>query len=202
MKKQIIAVDIDDVIALGTESLRLQVNKRLGTNLQPKHYAIPGEYWGYYDRVWQLNGLADRISLEDLNPQMLVDQSHVPPHAQALSALRTLAKRFDLVVVTARNTDWERATKVWIDKNFPGIFSGIYYAGRPDGPKTKGDVCVDLGASWLIDDNIDHAHTAIDHGVQVLLFGEYGWHIGREVHKNVVRCKDWQAVLEYFDGRS
>lgn len=201
MHKPTIAIDIDDVLAQGTESLRLQVNQRLGVNLTPEHYRIPGSYRRYYETVWKEHGILERIDWEELNSQMLIDQSHVPVVPKAAATLRKLKRTYDLVVITARETTWEAATRDWVEAQFPGIFSTVHFAGRHDGTtKPKGELCVELGAAWLIDDNVEHAHTALERGIQVLLFGSYGWHKNIEIHKDVVRCKDWTAVLEYFDG--
>lgn len=200
MGKAIIAIDIDDVLAKGTESLRREVNRRLGVDLQPEHYSIPGEYWGYYERVWQENGLGGRITMEELNPQMVEDQSHVPPFDEARVVLRKLLQRYRLVVVTARNPDWRPATERWLQGHFSDVFEGIYFAGNHSSVQTKGELCMELGAEWLIDDNIGHAHTALECGINVVLFGDYGWHKGLEVHEDVARCKDWAAVGKYFDG--
>lgn len=202
MKQPTIAIDIDDVLAQGTESIRLQVNKLLGINLQPEHYAIPGDYWRYYERVWTEHGIANKVDWSVLDAQMVIDQSHMPAFPEARRVLGELAKKYKLVVVTARNISWEAATKVWLDTQFPGVFSGVFFAGRLDSPKSKGEICAELGVSWLIDDNVDHAHTAVEQGVKVILFGDYGWHKGREIHETVVRCKDWQDVSDYLYGRN
>jgi hypothetical protein len=63
---------------------------------------------------------------------------------------------------------------------------------------TKGQICKKLGASYLIDDNVGHCEKAIEEGVSAVLFGEYGWH--GDAPDKLVRCKDWPAVLEYFDS--
>jgi 5'(3')-deoxyribonucleotidase len=202
MPKPIIAVDIDDVLAQGTESLRVEVNERLGVSLTTKHYSVPGEYWGYYERVWEKNGLSGLISMEELNPRMVEDQSHIPPFKQAHEVLRKLAMRFQLVVVTARKAEWERATRYWLEVHFPHTFTNIYFAGRRTEKQTKGDLCKELGAEWLIDDNVLHAQSALDCGTKVILFGNYGWHQKVNIHNDIIRCKDWDEVNEYFDGIS
>ncbi len=198
-KKPIIAVDIDDVLAQGTESLRLEVNRRLGVNLEPKHYAVPGEYWGYYEAVWQQHGLQGRISMEELNPQMIKDQSHVPSFTEAYPVLARLKQDYDLVVVTARIPAFEEATHRWLKLHFADMFQGIYFAGHHNHAKNKGELCKELGVDWLIDDNIDHAHSALEKGIKVVLFGQYGWHIGKKVDEAVVRCNDWPAIGVMFD---
>ena len=36
----------------------------------------------------------------------------------------------------------------------------------------------------------------------VLLFGDYIWSRGVELKKNMVKVKDWQEVLEYFNAKA
>jgi 5'(3')-deoxyribonucleotidase len=200
-KKQIIAVDIDDVLAQGTESLRLEVNKRLGVHLLPEHYQVPGPYWGYYEQVWETHGLADRITMAELNPQMEQDQSHVPAVEGARDALLKLKSHYELVVVTSRESSWQAATTSWLDVQFPQTFSQVLFTNGRAGlkQKNKGQICKEISATWLIDDNVEHAKTALAEGVRVVLFGDYGWH--QDVPEDIVACKDWNAVVEYFDGR-
>jgi len=201
MNRQIIAIDLDDVLADSTESLRLLVNERAGSELTKKHYKVNGEYWGYYERVWQTHGLEDKVSFEQLNSEMVDDQSHVPLLPGASFAVGELSKRFDLVVVTSRNPDWESATNKWLKSQFGNIFTGVHFADsrKASERKTKGELCREVGAKWLIDDHPAHCLSAAKEGVQGMLFGEYGWHDG--VPEGVISCKDWPEVAEYFNGK-
>jgi 5'(3')-deoxyribonucleotidase len=200
-KKQIIAVDVDDVLADTTEFWRLEVNRRAGISLEPEHWRVPGEYSGYYERLWQSHGVAELISIEDIDAIMKADQSKVPVMAEAKRILHKLAKSYNLVVVTARNTDQKESTWKWLDAVFPGIFSEIYfnYDEKTEVKRTKGEVCADIGASWLIDDHPGHCRDAMDKGVGAILYGTYGWHV--EVPERVVRCKTWKDVEKYFDAK-
>jgi 5'(3')-deoxyribonucleotidase len=199
MKKPIIAIDIDDVLADSTESVRLLVNKKLSINLQPEHYKVPGDYWGYYEGVWASHGLSEQISLERLDTDMTADQSHITPSAGADKVLKRLAKDFELVITTSRNDDWEKATLIWLENHFPGVFSRVIFTDsfHNPGQKTKGEVCREIGAAWLVDDNVGHAQTALEQGVKVVLFGEYGWH--HQVPKDIPRCKSWAELGDYFE---
>ena len=92
MTKKIIAVDIDDVIADSTEAYRLMINKRMSVNLKPEHYMVQGPYWQYSEQVWSSNGLdVTKIPLEELEGQMISDQSHILPKDGAQKALAQLA---------------------------------------------------------------------------------------------------------------
>lgn len=201
MKKPIIAVDIDDVLANSTESLRQEVNKRLGVELSPEDYLTPGDYNAYYENVWRAHGLEGRLTMDELDPQMKADQSHVLPHLHAADVLEQLKSKYEFIIVTGRSSNWREATERWLDKYFSDIFSKVLFGDGYEGlrHKSKGELCAENGAAWLIDDNVEHARSARDKGVKVILFGQYGWH--HKAPAEMTRCKDWAAVLEYFDER-
>lgn len=202
MFKPIIAIDIDDVLANSTDALRRVVNKRLRVDLLPEHYKIPGDYWNHYETVWQVHGLEDKISLADIEPMMVKNQNHVLPHNDAYRTLKKLSKQYELIIVTSRPPSWRSATERWLGDNFPGLFDKILFTrGDEDsGHKSKGLLCAEHKASWLIDDNVQHAQSALDEGIDVVLFGDYGWH--HKVPKHIYRCKDWSEVLRYFNGKN
>jgi FMN phosphatase YigB (HAD superfamily) len=121
----------------------------------------------------------------------------------AVEALASLRKRLELVIVTSRDERSIGHTHIWLDKHFPGIFRGVEFVALwSKGEKvSKALVCQQLGARYLVDDNADHCRLAAECGTQALLFGDTGWNRRAELSACMVRCKDWPAVLEYFDGR-
>lgn len=202
MNRQLIAVDIDDVIADSTESVRLLANERTGSNLKKDHYRIPGEYWDYYERVWRQHDLHDKVSLQELGQEMVVDQLHVPLLAGAEYGVSILLERHEVILMTSRDPAWEAATTKWIKHHFGNRCPKIYFARnhKDVSEKTKGELCKDLGVNWLIDDNVEHCLSALKVGVGAILFGEYGWHKDRP--KELEHCKDWPTVIEFFDGKA
>jgi 5'(3')-deoxyribonucleotidase len=201
MSKPKIAIDLDDVLADSTEAYRLQVNQRTGADLTAAHYKVPGEYHRYYHRVWKQHGIFDRVPVDELDREMAADQSHIPASDGALETLRYLGARYELVVMTARKPDWQPATRRWIAERYPDIFSEIVFAGSQHNEvqESKGEACARVGAAYLIDDNFDHAGAAIHKGIQVIVFGDYGWHF--KLPPSVTRCRTWREVKEYFDGQ-
>lgn len=197
MKKGKIAIDIDDVLADSTESLRLLVNKRLSMSLPKSAYRVPGRYWGYYERVWSEHGIAGQLDFKALNQEMEIDQSHVPVMANAQYAVHELVKDFHIVFVTSRDASWEKATKRWLHEQFGDENVEVYFceSHKNEAAKSKGEICKDLGADLLIDDNPSHCQSATDEGIATILFGEYGWH--QDAEEDAVRCKDWPSVVEY-----
>ncbi len=201
MSKKIIAVDIDDVIADSTDALRLLVNTKLGINLEEHHYRVPGEYWGYYEQVWEQHNVHHKISYEELERGMSTDQSHVVLKQGAADVLAKLSQDFEIVLVTSRDKETALATARWIEENLGVIHKGLHVLGNHKTkakPLSKGEVCREIGASWLIDDNPEHCLSAIDHGVKAILFGNYGWH--HSAPKHLTLCRDWQSVEEYFSA--
>ena len=197
-KKPIVTFDIDDVLAASTEAIRLFVNAHTGAELRPEDYKVPGPYWDYHPQVWEQHGL--KMTQADLEAALPHDPSIIQPYEGALEALETLAERFTLAAVSARSGIWEKAAREWLALHFGDLFEIVHFAGGTDGShtETKGEMCVALGAKWHVDDHLDHCVDALAHGVQPILFGEYGWQSGK-VPSGVVRCKDWPAVLDYFD---
>jgi len=198
--KQIIAIDIDDTIADSTESLRRRVNELHDLSITSEDYRAPDDYLYYYERLWKKHGLD--LTLEDLEGEMELSQGHIPLTAGAGVALTELSKRFKIILITARNASWEKATKEWLHTHFADTVVEVHFSESPrysTGKKSKGELCRELGVSWLIDDNPGHCQSAVDEGVEAILFGEFGWHHNAPDH--LTRCKDWPAVLDYFGGK-
>lgn len=202
MSKPIIAFDLDDVLADSTEFWRTEVNKRTGAKLSKQHYKIKGSYSSYYEEVWQIHGIDHLIKTDDLDDQMIRDQSEVFVSTEAIEVLGELAKDYDLAIVSARTAQQSAETMKWLAANYGDIFSHVRLADGPIGinKKNKGEICKEIGASWLVDDHVDHCIAAQNNGLTGILFGEYGWQ--HTAPKELTRCKNWATVLEYFDGKN
>lgn len=133
------------------------------------------------------------------------DHAHIEPLEQARDALITLSERFDMVIVTARHPQFETNTSSWLQRHLDGFFSSlshIGYAPLMEKPVKKVDVCRELGAMALIDDSVGHVSECAEAGIDGILFGDYPWNQTNELPAGVIRCKNWPAVLEYFNERN
>lgn len=200
MKKPIIAVDIDDVLADSTESVRLAINKLFNLNLERHHYQIPGEYWGYYEYVWQQHGI--EMTLAKLDTWHEANRLHVPAYTGAKPALTELSKTYEIVTVTARHPEHYDMTQEWLAREFGGVIRETIFVGKISGDrkKSKGLVCKELGVTWLLDDHVEHTNSAHAEGVNAVLFGQYGWQ--QNIPDHTVRCLDWPSVMEHLRERS
>lgn len=200
MVRELITVDIDDVVADTTEAFRLVVNEHTGADLTTEDYRVPNpSYSRYYEQVWEDHGLA--VDYAEVSAPMQIDQAHVALVAGAKQAIEKLAARYRIALITGRSASWEAATRHYISAKFEGLEADIHFAKRREGI-SKGQICRQLGASWHIDDNPADCQSVLDESksTEAILFGEYGWH--QDVSGGFIRCKNWLEVMEYFDGRN
>ena len=202
-KRQVIAVDLDDVLAVNIPAFVEFSNKRWGMNLTIEDYE---EDWM---KTWQ-------VGIKELHQRTKVIQEdfwHTLEHSEeALPILKKLAQSYKLVIATSRRRSIGEATRHWIDNYFTGIFEEIHHAGIFDvddpfeyaeaSKKTKARLCQEIGAEYLIDDHPKHCIGANSVGVKPLLFGDYPWNRGLEPPEGIVRVKDWAEVGDYFAKRA
>ena len=197
MSKPIIAVDIDDVLAVHAEAMVAYSNLTFGTSLTLDDYS---EHWS---QMWQIDHEeTSRRSDEYHNTD---DMKYYKHHEDAVGVLKRLAKDYKLIIVTARRKQVTELTKAWIEKHFKGVFEAIYHASIWDTTitsdsftATKADLCHELGVSYLIDDQSKHCNAVQEKGIQAIMFGDYPWNRQDLVHPYVVKCPNWQAVENYF----
>lgn len=203
-QRRTIAIDIDDVLASTTDALRIWSNDRSGSSLAPEHFMDAGEYWGYYERVWEQHGIGHILKYDDFHADVVRDEVVIPLLPSAEFAIHELTKTYNIILITSRSEDLEAVTKRWIDSHFGAHNIEIYFAKNHryhynQATKSKGQLCKELGASLLVDDSVQHCESALSEGIEAILFGEYGWQ--KPFPVGLKRCQDWPAVLEYLNGR-
>jgi len=199
MAKQLIATDIDDVLAANAEGFVAFSNQQWGMNLRPEDYS---EQWA---KVWQVDvAEVDRRSKIFHESQVVATYRHLP---DGVAALERLKQDYDIVAVTSRQLTIRDSTRDWLDKYYGGIFDDVVFAGIFDGAfaddlhlRTKADVFRRLKPAYVIDDQLKHCAAAADLGIKTVLFGDYPWNQVDELPPGVTRCRDWAAVEEYFDA--
>lgn len=169
--KQTIAIDCDDVIANINDAVRLFVNETYGLAHTPEEYRVTGEYKRYWERIW---GVADH------------------EHSD----------RFDHFVASGRMAHLEPIEGA-LEANAPRLFDDVTFMhlwDEGDTKATKAQICKELKATHLIDDNYDHCKLAAEAGVRALVFGDYGWNRDRPLMAGMQRVNSWHEVLDYFNG--
>ncbi len=194
MKKLVIAVDCDDVLADNATGFVEFSNSMWGTRLSQEDY---DEHWA---KVWQVdNDETERRAREFHNSSVF---STYKPVDQALPSLRRLARNHQLCIVTSRRTEVRDDTVARIHEHYPGIFvyDAIYFAGiwdtitRDSINKDKSGIVASINADVLVDDQMKHCIAVAKSGRQAILFGDYTWNQAKVLQQGVVRCIDWLAV--------
>lgn len=196
-----IAVDIDDVILAEAAYIIRFSNDHWGHNLQDEDYIEDwASMWGVSDpdelerRIAGLHRPGVQTSYD------LIDGAE--------EVLRWLTNSYRLVILSSRRGSVQQETLDWADRRLPGIFEKSFFTGFWDNGGsdnhllTKGKMAKEIGAAYLIDDQPKHCIAAAQEGLVGVLFGDYGVSRNIDVPADVVRCKDWAAVKEYFDGIS
>lgn len=191
--RTVIAVDIDDVLFPFVDGIAEYHNSRKGTNL------TVDDFFSYnFADVWG----GDVAETEETVQAFLgLNHLHLQPVDGAKEALTRLSQDFDVVLVTARNQVFEEETATWLHHHLPALFSHVIFAGNPhDGLpfRPKGIICQELGARLLIDDHPTNLLSAVEHGIEGILFGTKAWSVQPEASTNITACADWDAVLEYI----
>lgn len=194
MPKPIIAVDIDDVLFPFMPEIIKHYNELKAANLKPEdfHSYHLIEVWGGTED--EATAFVRRVHQSD----MLL----IPPIAGAKEVLDYLASRYELHIVTSRPVLVETQTKAWLNHYFPDMFKRIDLIGNHyDGvaTHTKAEVCEEIGAAYLIDDQPRYIEECAQEGITGVLFGNYAWNKQFKLPSNVTRCLDWPAVRAFFE---
>jgi uncharacterized HAD superfamily protein len=130
---------------------------------------------------------------------------------EAKPVLEKLTTRYKLILVTSRSKELYKDTLEWIDTYFKNIFSDLHLSGIYDDTQrgyfekintSKSQILKQIGVDYLIDDYPKHCIPAAEAGLKTVLFGDYPWNKDARITNNMVRARNWQEVLEYFENES
>lgn len=196
MKKPVIAVDLDDVLSAGAQGFVDFSNKRWGTNLSVDDFT---ERWA---EIWGVDLEEEKRRANDIYESRIIKEYLRLDKSKAV--LDKLSKDYKLVVLTSRVKRMEKDTLDWLDKHFGKTFEEVHFSGFYDNLTskshlyTKAEISREIGADYLIDDQLKHCFAAAEAGLQALLFGDYNWNQANKLPPGVTRAKDWQEVGDYF----
>lgn len=197
MKRQTIAIDVDDVIHNTAQILIDYSNATHGTSVVIDQY-----HTSDYEKTW--NSPDRETTLSRVNTYFTTDDYLIqPPSPDVVAILQQLSVYHELHVITGRPSFTKTNTLKWLDAFLPDIFTSVTltdHLSLTGATLSKGIICQEIDADILIDDHPDHILTAARGGVTPLLFGNYPWNRNaKNLPTSVVRVRDWAAVARYFD---
>jgi len=186
-----IAVDLDDVLFDFVGYFFQWHNEQYGTALRPED--IAGK------KIWETwGGTAEEASERVPRFYHEVGMLELEPIDGAVMALEQLNTRYKMTVISARDSSTRRITQAWIDKYLPDVFDEIVLGiGDPMArgrPMTKAELCKQVGAKLLIDDQLVNARHVAAAGIDALLFGDYPWNQAASLPPGIKRVQDWPHV--------
>jgi 5'(3')-deoxyribonucleotidase len=193
--KPVIAVDIDEVVFPMVDDLIAYIEKEHSVRITPEEF-----------KTYRLEDIWPGGPVEGANVFQAYASQYgieVAPIKGAAEALGKLSLKHDIIVMTSRDIVAEEKTRNWLGRHFPEVFKNVHMLGNKYDSVTyreKAEVCKELGVYCLIDDSLRPVLETNDAGVKALLFGDYSWNQAEKLPDGVTRVKNWQEVLEYFDG--
>ena len=190
-----IGVDLDDVLSKTTAAYIKFHNDTYGTNLKIEDKQKYG--W------WELFG-ETREEYEKIVNKFYTTHyfTEAKPIEEAIDVLKNIKGDDKLYVITARGENIKEITEKWIEKNFPGIFSKIYYTNQFEvgGKKTtKAAICNVLDVDVFIDDGLDFALDCASPNREVLLLN-YPWNQTKKLPAGITRVYSWGEIGKIIDN--
>ena len=117
----------------------------------------------------------------------------------AIEVIEKLNKKHEIIIVTSRTKAKEEKTRKWI-KRFINCAEEIFFIRKnySEKPKTKAEICKEINADILIEDNLTYAKSCAENGIKVLLFN-YPWNQARRLHPLIKRVRSWKEVLKVIE---
>mmetsp|Transcript_2696 Transcript_2696/g.3072 ORF Transcript_2696/g.3072 Transcript_2696/m.3072 type:complete len:314 (+) Transcript_2696:134-1075(+) len=192
-----VAVDVDEVLARFLLTLNKFCAEEYGMSYDVSDYSV-------YDfkTIWECSQTASNEMVHKFFESQYF-ANEIPPIPGALASLERLKSTCELVVVTSRQHVIQQPTLDWLDMHFPDVFSDVHFGNHyalHGTSRKKSEICRELGADVLIDDNPGYAMDCAEAGIEVLLFDwglQYPWsktEEGGPLHPLITRVSDWHAV--------
>jgi len=191
-----VAVDVDEVLGRFVHSLNMFCLEKYGMNYVVEDYHV-------YDfaRVWACSQDESNQKVHEFfKSAHFRDGIEVIPGS--FDSLRRLKQQHEIMVVTSRQHVIEQPTIEWLDRHFPDIFDAVHFGNHfalEGSSRKKSEICKEIGAHVLIDDNPWYALECAAAGIHVLLYdwkNGYPWSKTEDgpQHANITRVRDWEEV--------
>lgn len=196
-----VAVDVDEVLAGFVPALLRFHNERYGTSFEMSD--VHSYHFSDVDGFGTEAEVAAKI-------QEFFASAHfadMPVVEGARAVLERHRADVNFYIVTSRQHSIERQTLAWLQRHYPGLFCGVLFGnhyGTSGAKRSKEDMCAEVGADMLVDDNIRYITgcAAARPGMRCVLLdvgGAYAWSRGdgngdASFPPNAVRVLGWAAV--------
>lgn len=193
-----IGIDLDEVVGDTMNAIVAFHNEKYGTTLRKR------EFSSY--RFWEIWGGTRDEAIRKMYDFFETDHfKNINPVFGSLHALEWLKKDgHKIFLITGRQNHIIKKTEEWIERNFPGVFDGLYFANSYNltvAPRKKSDLCKELGITLLVEGDMDYVKECSEAGLATLLFDQ-PWNQG-DLPPNTKRVFSWdEIVAEISKGKN
>jgi len=188
----IIAIDIDEVLSDTLNHVLEGYNESRNTSFKRE------DFINYHYEVILSN---DKESPKDIWDNFIRTKGHeIKPIEGAVEAVKKLALKHDLLILTSRSGEYAEITKNWLLNNF-NIPIRIIYTNNFFGEShtKKSDFCSDEGVDIVIEDQARHALDCAD-VCKVVYLLDSPWNQNETLPENVKRVYSWEEIIEHIEG--
>jgi len=190
-----IAIDIDEVLAELMPTFLEYYNKAYNTSFTNDHF---------YTYDWsKVLGITeekkckahdDFIKLGGYKKLNVIDGSK--------AVIKKIKRKHKLVVITGRGMTLKGDTDYWLKRHFPHTFKDIFYIRKnPSSPalRSKAEICKQIKADVMIEDDMTYANSFLEQGTKLLLFN-HPWNKEARENDNLVRVHSWERVQDVINN--
>lgn len=197
MTKKVIAIDLDEVLAETIDQLLKYYNYSFKWKSITKEDVI--DY-----NLWKLDRYG--ISISDAKRMffwfLFFSRKgwRIKPVKFSRAGIKKLKEKwYELYIVTARPslTIFKRRTKHWVNKYFKWVFKWIKYSDyMMRNQKKKSDICKQIGAEIIIEDNLDNAVECAKNWIKAYLIDKpWNQWFDPKIHKGVTKVNSWKEIV-------
>lgn len=198
MSKPVLALDIDDTLFDHFADIVTWYNAHYGTQLTLANNHPRGEDELRDWCVSTVDQAVKRVHAFYDTPEF----RNAQPYRDALRVVPSLALQYDIIIVTARDSDiLEDFTHTWLEQHLSGHYKEVHFTGQYNlsgKSRTKKAVLSEINARYLLDDSLPNCLEAVESGAEGLLFGNYPWNETEVLPDGITRLRDWQEVERYL----
>jgi uncharacterized protein len=122
--------------------------------------------------------------------------------AGAVAGIKKIKGKHELVVITGRAMTQKNDTEYWLQKHFPDSFAKIFYIRKrilDPVIKNKFEICKEVKADIMIEDDIEYVNSFTARGTKILLFN-HPWNQNVGETDNLVRVHSWEQIVEKINN--
>jgi uncharacterized HAD superfamily protein len=124
----------------------------------------------------------------------------VIPVSGAVEGINALSGGHKLFVITARPGHVQEETRNWLSRHYGNKFSGIFFTNEwrheNSGPRSKQEMCSELGIDVLIEDSLENAMACNSDGIKIFLLDRPWNRTEEEIPANIIRAYSWDEIVE------